>query len=603
MKYTGRIVGVFFPILFNVIYIFVRDGSVSFSYERLLSILLNVVVGYFFGLAYDKYRYSKNVSLKQFEYALRSTTDGVAIFNRNGELQYCNEAYLHNLRFKYEEIVKKPWSVGYQMDEITLVEEKVLESLKSNGNWKGELIGVRKDRTTFPQEVTISTIKETGGFVTVSRDITEKKNTESYIKQLANHNELTNLPNRRMLIKHVKKYVEAEQHFAILFMDLDRFKMTNDTLGHAAGDELLLQVAKRLLSFKSDTVSIYHFGGDEFLLLVQDDSKETVKDFANEVIEKINEKYVIDGYEIFITASIGISFYPENSDNPEELISIADTAMYYAKLKGKNNYQLYTVTLKEKLERKMLMETELRNAILHNELSLHYQPKFNLCENELIGMEALLRWENAMFGKIPPTEFIPLAEETGLIHSIGDWVILQALEQMWEWKRKGYNRMKVSVNLSLVQLRQLDFGKKLAKAIEAYDVDPKLFELEITESVMENVEEILPTLEEIRSIGVGISIDDFGTGFSSLSYLKSLPIDTIKIDRSFILDLIHNKDDEAIVKSILDIGNNLNLSVVAEGIETEEHLHILNELGCPIGQGYYFSKPLSAIELEEKFLK
>lgn len=608
MKYTGRVIGVLFPLVFNVFFIQNTNDIHLSNGAIILLFILNGVVGYFFGLQFDKYRYSKKelsyskLSIREYADAIKSSMDGVAIFNSKGEYQFFNQSYLNILRYEDGELLGKPWHVAYREEDLPNINETLLTALDTNGYWKGELVGVRKDGTTFPQEITVSKIKETNGFVSILRDVSEEKETQEYIRHLATHNDLTNLPNRRLLLKQLHAYHDEGRSYAVFFMDLDRFKLTNDTLGHSVGDQLLQDVATRLLSFKSDRTSIYHLGGDEFIVVVLDYPTEAVNDLAEQLIEAIAKIYVVQDFEVYITTSIGISFYPENTDKPEEVIALADTAMYNAKLKGKNTYQVYNAEIKEKLHRKMSIERELRNAIDKNELHLNYQPKFDLQTNNVIGMEALLRWENPQFGIISPMEFIPIAEETGLINSLGKWVIQQTIEQKKRWKQKDFPDLKVSVNLSLIQLRYRHFVNDLSDMLRESGMDPALFELEITESMMENVEEILPTLEKIKELGVGISIDDFGTGFSSLSYLKRLPIDTVKIDKSFIIDLVHNSNDLALVKSMLDIGNNLQLSVVAEGIETEAHLRLLKELGCPIGQGFYFSPPLPVKEFEARYL-
>ncbi|MBU9719890.1 MULTISPECIES: putative bifunctional diguanylate cyclase/phosphodiesterase [Bacillaceae] len=609
MKHTGRIVGVLLPFTFNLFF-FLNSNDIPISSASIyLLFILNGVVGYFFGLQFDKYMFSKRelndskLSLKEYADAIKSTMDGVAILNEVGEYQFFNQSFLNIYRYEDGELLGKAWQVVYKEEELPWIEQNILVALNTNDFWQGELIGLRKDGTTFPQEATLSKIKETNGFVVVVRDISEKKAAEEYIKQMATQNELTNLPNRRLLLDQLNTYIDNDKKFAVLFMDLDRFKMTNDTLGHSVGDQLLKEVASRLLSFKNDRTSIYHLGGDEFIVVLLDYLNDEVNNLAEKVIQAIDKVYVIDEFEVYITTSIGISLHPDSTNNAEKIISLADTAMYNAKLKGKNTYQLYNAEINEQLHRRVNIERELRYAVEKNELSLNYQPKFNLQNNKVIGMEALLRWDNSTLGRVSPIEFIPIAEETGMINSIGLWVIKQAITQMKLWEKQGFTNLKVSVNLSLIQLRHRHFVDSISTTLRQSGIDPALFELEITESMMESVEEILPTLEKIKQLGVGISIDDFGTGFSSLSYLKRLPIDTIKIDRSFIFDLVQDSSDVAIVKSILDIGTNLQLSVVAEGIETEEHLRLLKDLGCPIGQGYYFSPPVPVEKIEELYLK
>jgi diguanylate cyclase (GGDEF)-like protein len=415
-------------------------------------------------------------------------------------------------------------------------------------------------------------------------------------------NELTNLPNRRSLLQSLDQLVKDADKFFVLFLDLDRFKITNDTLGHEAGDRLLENVANRLATFQNEYTSVFHIGGDEFIFLFQSNDQHIADQIASRLVQEIGKPFYVSEHEISITASIGISCYPDDHVDVEELLKLADTAMYNAKLSGKNNYKYINNEIKDSLERKSFIELELKKAIRNQEFILHYQPKFDLQRNRLVGMEALIRWEHPKLGSLSPIEFIPIAEESGLIIDIGKWVIQEAIYQTSLWEKEGFP-LQVSINVSQRQLIN-DSGlfNYIQSCLEECHMNPDNLELEITESVMENYEKTIPVLNELKNIGIKIAIDDFGTGFSSLGSLKHLPIDTLKIDQTFIKDLEENQTDLAIVKSIIDIGRNLDIIIVAEGIETSEHLNLLIDLNCSLGQGYYFSHPLTSKQFKEKFL-
>ncbi len=350
-------------------------------------------------------------------------------------------------------------------------------------------------------------------------------------------------------------------------------------------------------------INVYHHGGDEFIIIIQCTNITYIKELAAAIIKRIQEPYSINGIEIWITTSIGISFYPHHTHDITDLIKFADTAMYYAKLDGKNTYKFFNEELEWKIERKSRLESELRKALINKELHMFYQPKFQLDSFEIVGMEALIRWEHPELGLISPTEFIPIAEETGLIIDIGKWVIHEVLRQMRTWQDQGYPCMRVSVNVSSRQFRDKDLVQTIRSGLVIFHIDPNLFEIEITESEIADTELTIPILKSLKEIGVSISIDDFGTGYSSLNVLKDLPIDTIKINQSFVRDLLEHPKENLLVMAILEIGNILGLKVVAEGIETEKQLQHLLMLNCRIGQGYYFSKPIKVNEFESKFPK
>ncbi|SHF83219.1 putative bifunctional diguanylate cyclase/phosphodiesterase [Ornithinibacillus halophilus] len=422
------------------------------------------------------------------------------------------------------------------------------------------------------------------------------------IKYLAYHDMLTGLENRTKYLKEINQYLKVasqnKHQLGLLLIDLDRFKNINDTLGHYVGDQLLKVTAERLVTIPGIEGKFYRAGGDEFILLLPGATVEKSQEVAKKVIKLFSTSFVVDEYEISITPSIGISVFPNNAKNSQALLKNADAAMYVAKEKGKNNYQLYNPELNGAVSRKLEIENGLRKAINNNELQLVYQPKMDLKTREVIGMEALLRWNNPDIGFVSPAEFIPIAEETGQIIPIGKWVLREACEQNKKWQEEGLPKVCISVNVSVRQFQHSGFVSYVKRVLEETELDPQYLELEITESVIQNIEESTEVLKQLRALGISTSIDDFGTGYSSLHVLKELPIDTLKIDKSFIDDITELEED-SMVKSIIDLSLNLKLSVVAEGIEYEKQASLLTDFRCSYGQGYYFSKPLAASDFEK----
>lgn len=606
MRYTWRIIITSILLISNVISVTILE---HITIMAIITYMVNLAFGWVLGYQIDKYRFSKKelgfakTTLVDYSHALDSVPIGIGITNEHGQFEFINEAHAKLYGYTKEEFMKKSWQDCYSEEMVDYLNNVAMKHFIQYGEWRGETIGVKKDGSTFPHEMVLSNINETQKVICVVRDITEQKQYIDHIKQIAEHNDLTMLPNRRRLLLDINKYKETSQNTSLLFVDLDRFKMINDTLGHDIGDELLVNVAKRLISFQDEIVQVYHHGGDEFIILIENCTRDFVESIANKVINYIQEPYLIKGNEVIITTSIGISRFPDHTKRFDDLIKMADTAMYYAKLEGKNTYKFFSMDLKLKLERNAIIEAELRKAISKGEFHIKYQPKFNLVFSEMVGMEALIRWDSPILGRVSPVEFIPIAEDTGLINAIGNWVIKEAITQLSKWHLEGFPSVRISVNVSQRQFRDRHLVDYIESYLSLYKIDPKSFEIEITESVMEDYDLVVPQLNSLKELGIGISIDDFGTGYSSLNFIKNLPVDTLKIDQSFIRDLLSNENNSLLVKMIIEIGNTLNLIVIAEGIETEEHLSKLKNLDCPVGQGYYFSEPLDAFEIETSFLK
>ena len=570
----------------------------------ILVFVLNLSLAWFLGRKMDQYIQVKKelgttqTNLVQYAYGLDSTMDGIGITNEAGIFEYVNSSHVMLYGYTKKEFLQSHWSICYSRQTIDKLTNVAVPALRTNGYWRGENEGVRKDGTTFAQELVMSQISGSNKVFCIVRDLTEQKKSEEKIKRLALTNELTNLPNRRSLMNKMTELMEAKETFHVLFIDVDRFKNINDTFGHEIGDQLLIHVAERLNSIEHEAISAHHLGGDEFILLLQMEPSRVTRT-ASKLLEEMGKPFYVSGNEINITVSMGISCYPDDHDELEGLIGLADTAMYNVKLSGKNDYKYINDEMKAALERKAYLEVELKKAIRNQQLELHYQPILDLKSNKIVAVEALLRWNHPTLGTVSPAEFIPIAEETGIIAPIGRWVIHEALNQASGWRKEGYT-LEVSINVSQRQLSNdkslIDF---IRERLEESRMDPGQVVLEMTESVMEKDEQTIPILNELKRLGIKIALDDFGTGFSSLSLIKRLPIDTLKIDQSFIRELTESQTDIAIIKSIIEIALNLNLNIVAEGIETSEQMTILKRLNCLRGQGYLFSKPLPSKELEK----
>ncbi|MDO9226146.1 MAG: EAL domain-containing protein [Pseudomonadota bacterium] len=481
-------------------------------------------------------------------------------------------------------------------------------SLAETDAWEGEIWDRRRDGGIYPKWLTISAMRDSQGelrhYVALFTDISERKRSEERIRHLAEHDALTGLPNRSLLQDRLRQAMtRAEREhtrLALLFVDLDRFKLVNDSLGHAVGDALLQEVAHRLQSTAraSDTVS--RQGGDEFLILLADiEQNEDAGRVAQKMLDTLSEPCVLAGHELRITPSIGISLYPDDSTDLEQLIKSADIAMYQAKESGRYAYQFYTGDMNQRAAERLSMEIGLRQALERGEMLLHYQPQIELASGRIIGLEALLRWRHPEQGMIPPGRFIPIAEDSGLIVLIGEGVLHEACRQSLAWQAAGLPAVPIAVNLSAVQFRKPGLETLLRDLLAATGLAPHLLELELTESiVMNQAEETVAILGRLHALGVLLSIDDFGTGYSSLSYLKRFPIQKLKVDQSFMRDVAHDSNDAAIVRGIVSLAHSLGIGVIAEGVETREQLDFLRELGCEQAQGYYFSRPLPPAEIE-----
>ena len=477
------------------------------------------------------------------------------------------------------------------------------EILLSTGNWQGELMDRRKNGEVYPKWLSITVVRDEKGditnFIALFSDITERKASYERIQHLAHFDALTNLPNRTLLNEYLDMSIgvakRSKAQLAILFLDLDRFKIVNDSLGHHAGDLLLKIVSDRLTNCIRETDTVARLGGDEFVILLPSIKEPgDAVSVAQKVVDAIAVPFLLEGNEVNIGTSIGIGIYPDNGLDRSTLIKNADAAMYHAKENGRNNFQFFSSEMNDKSFEQLALENDLRRAIKNEEFILNYQPQIDVLTGKIVGAEALIRWQHPEKGLVPPNNFIALAEKCGLIVPMGEWVIKTACAQNLAWQKEGLPPMLIAVNIAAQQFRQKNFKESLMEIIGDIGLDPHLLELEITESaLMENADSVLKTLHSLKEIGFHLSIDDFGTGYSSLSYLKHFPLDKLKIDRSFVIDITEDSNNNAIIETIINMGHNLKLKVIAEGVENAEQLATLKGLMCDEIQGYYFSRPLS----------
>ncbi len=456
---------------------------------------------------------------------------------------------------------------------------------------------------THSHAINYTETNEVTEIISVSRDITERKETEERLLYLANFDSLTGLPNRALFRDRLRRAVARTQRndkkLALFFIDLDRFKTINDSLGHHAGDQLLRSVARRLKQFARKGDTIARLGGDEFTVIIDAiDSAADAAIVAEKILELMSPPFKLDGHEVVVSPSIGITVFPDDGDNMRSLLKNADTAMYRSKGKGGNCFEFYTPDMNAKAYESLVLENNLRHALEKEEFRLYFQPQIDLHTKNIIGIEALLRWQHPEQGLLKPEQFIPFTEETGLIEPIGEWVLQEACNAAKKWQTQGLAPIRIAVNLSLRQFVANNFVGKVAKTLAETGLDAKYLELEITESFLaHNVAQATETLKELHNLGVQLSIDDFGTGYSSLNYLKQFPVNTLKIDRSFVRDISTDPDGATIAEAIIAMGQSLRLNVIAEGVEREEQVNFLRSHGCDWVQGYLFSVPLPEDEI------
>jgi diguanylate cyclase (GGDEF)-like protein/PAS domain S-box-containing protein len=538
--------------------------------------------------------------LHQAKIAFNSATEGIMIIDTNSCITGINKGFTDITGFGEEDVL------GSTPKVLQHAPHDLWDNLMKEGKWRGEVTNTRKNGESYQEWLTITVVKNeedaTINYVGVFSDITEIKNSKSRLNELLNHDTLTGLPNRRLLnelLTHAFKRAERKKHqIALLFINLDRFKAVNENLGHESGDQLLHQVSRRLTETVRDSDIVARIGGDEFVVMMDIASNpDDATLIAQKIIHALQVEFVIESKELFITASVGISLFPKDGAIVDEVVKAADVAMNHVKTSGKNNFCLYSPNLSKDISERFVIETQLRKALERNQFEVYYQPQISLLNGDIIGAEALVRWNHPDLGIVSPAKFIPLAEETGLIISIGEWVLREAALQAMQWCQPNGSMQWISVNVSGVQVMQSNFADTVYGVLIETDCNPAILELEITEStVMQNTEYVIETFARIKQLGLHLAIDDFGTGYSSLSNLKRLPLDKLKIDQSFVRDLPDDMDDAAIVNAIFAMARSLGFNVIAEGVETNEQAAFLSNMGCIEAQGYLFSKPVIASE-------
>lgn len=548
-------------------------------------------------------QYEAEKQLRLANLVFENSNEGIIITDENNNIVTVNPAFTIMTGFSLQDVIGKNPSLLSSGFHDKYFYEQMWSQLESQGFWSGEVQNRRKNGETYPQWLSIRRVengqKHLQNYVAIMSDISKYREAERQINFLAHHDVLTSLPNRALLKDRIHQaLISAERHnqkLALLYLDLDRFKFINDSLGHAIGDKLLIKVAERLTSQVREEDTVCRTGGDEFIILLPDTDADGAGHVAQKLVENITSHFEIEGNQLFVTLSIGISIYPDNGKDAESLNKHADTAMYRAKQAGRNQYQFFTAQMHSQIAHKLELEHALRFALARNELSLVYQPLVDIKLNKITGAEALLRWHHPELGPISPLEFIPIAEETGMINPIGQWILHTAINQCKQWVELGHEDLLIAINLSAVQFNNPLLVNMINAILHEHQLAADNLELEITESVaMINIDLTIKQLKSLADAGIRLSLDDFGTGYSSLNYLKKFPINKLKIDQSFVFDMLNDEDDEAIVDAVITLARSLGLKTLAEGVETAEHLQALKNKGCDFMQGYLFSWPVPA---------
>ncbi|MFD3156295.1 EAL domain-containing protein [Haloimpatiens sp. FM7330] len=549
--------------------------------------------------------------LEKLACAVKQSPSEIIIIDIDTKIEYVNGAFTKITGYDFEEVygknifdVKFNNSTNEEVDHIHFI-------IKNGQTWKKQIVSKKKNGELYIEKVIISPITSSDGniknFLVIMEDISKQKKDEEKILFLAYHDTLTGLYNRskieELFYKNLK--FDEKKNIALLFLDIDRFKMINDTLGHDVGDRLLQLVAQKIRCIINKNGIVSRMGGDEFaILLTENVTEKSVVKIARKIIEDIKKGFKVNDFNINITMSIGIAIYPYSGKDFKTLLKNADISMYKAKEEGRDRYKIYYPYMESKMLKNMLIENSLNKALEDNEFTIYYQPQVDIKTRKIVGAEALLRWNSSELGIVSPSEFIPIAEETGIIKKLGLWVLKQVCLQNMKWRKKGLKQLKISVNVSVQQLKDVHFINKLKQILKDTQMNTEFLELEITEtSTLNNLEFVIKALNGIREMGIDIALDDFGTGYSSMSYLKKYPINTLKIDKSLVDGVNEKSVDEAIVRAVIVMAKALKLKVVAEGVEKEGQFRFLDKENCDIIQGYLFSKPVLSEEIERMLKK
>lgn len=536
-----------------------------------------------------------------------TVVDGIITMDQSGTIETVNPATEQIFGYSSGELVGESVTI-LMTDQMAKRHYSNVRKFLSTG--KSDIVGRRrelearrKDGSIFPIEIAVSTLQAGGRhlFIGTLRDITERKHNEAVLRRMATTDPMSKMPNRSLFNERLAEAVDradkGDVKIAVIFVDLDNFKNINDAMGHLTGDQVIIAAGKRLMACVREQDTVAHVGGDEFSVLLDGIDPTEIEDVAKCMLAALKDPFHVDHKEIFTSGSIGVVPYPGSAENINELLKDADTAIHHAKRQGRANYQFYTSELRSDVQRRMEVEVGLRHALENDEFELYYQAKVDLEAHEVTGAEALLRWDSPTLGFVSPAEFIPIAEQTGLIVAIGNWVLRNACIEAAGWMKLDHPPIQVGVNLSALQFLSGNLTDNVHECLGYSGLTPDLLDLELTESMLvENPEQTIETLIELKDKGITISMDDFGTGYSSLSYLTRFPLDSIKVDRAFVMNLPGDKDAAAIARAIVSMSQQLGLHIVAEGIETKEQGEFLHGLGCHVGQGYFYSKPVPAAQ-------
>lgn len=556
-------------------------------------------------------RIFESVSTDLMAKVFTNSGEAILITDAQNRIVTANAAFTRLTGYAVEEVLgqdPKILSSGNTPKEVYL---QMWQSLSERDAWEGELWDRRKTGEVYPKWLSINVIRDQHGQITNYignfNDISERKASEEKFLRLAYHDALTNLPNRLNLHERLEQTIslcKRDGHkFALMLIDLDRFKIINDTLGHHVGDLLLIEVARRLTTSVRESDIVARLGGDEFVVVITSlNSASDAAEVAGKIVETVSAPYMIAGNDLRTSPSIGICLFPDDADEISMMLKSGDVAMYHAKAKGRGNYQFFTEGMNQAVMQRQSLEADLRTALERGQFVLHYQPQLDLDSGKLTGVEALMRWRHPVRGLVSPMEFIPVAEEMGLIVQLGSWVLREACMQLKRWQQEGLTNVRMSVNLSALQFLDKDLAEHIKSTLEETGLGPEYLDLEVTESMsMSSPGDTIAIMKILAEHGMSLSIDDFGTGYSSLAYLKLFPIHTLKIDRSFVTDIEIDTNDADICDVTVLLAHKMGLNVVAEGVETEAQLKFLLSIGCNRIQGFLISKPLPAEEVVDFF--
>ena len=582
-----------------------KDGTLLYEKTSIVPILLEGELVQYLAIKLDITDYiEQQQKLQQSAAVYETIGDGIMITDSEKKILSINPAFIQMFGYEEEELIGQEPKIITSLKQDRAFYKRMWYSLTRRDRWTGKMYNKTKTGKILPVWLTITVVRDKIGaisnFIAIYTNLEEIIEMEEKADFLAYHDSLTHLPNRAQFEREIVRIFDLTKYnkkmIAVLFIDLDRFKVINDTLGHHVGDEMLIYLAKRIKNILRKDDLFARIGGDEFVIILDPlKTREDAALMAEKILAVVREPIEVQNYHLNTTASIGIAIYPDDGSKKSDIIKHADSAMYHAKEGGKDKYEFYSKQLSVDIQLRLHLEQELKQALKRKELYLHYQPQYDLKSGKVSGAEALLRWRNPSLGQVPPDQFISVAEETGMIIDIGYFVFEEACLEYMRWKAQGLQVDSVSVNISSVQFREENIFENFKKIMKSVGISPHNIEIEITESfIMEYSTTNLTILEDFRTIGCKISIDDFGTGYSSMSYMKSLPLDTIKIDKSFVMELPYDTHDVEVSKAIIALSKSLGYHVIAEGIENELQEAFLREHGCDIGQGYYFARPMDA---------